>query len=55
MEAVGENFVFVSYADPAAEVASPPKCGCDVTSAAKSMQVAKFTKYSGAFSVISVV
>ena len=31
------------------------KCGCDVTSAAKSMQVAKFTKYAGSFSVISVV
>ena len=36
-------------------LSSPPKCGCDVTSAAKSMQVAKFTKYAGAFSVISVV
>ena len=34
---------------------SPPKCGCDVNSAAKSMQVAKFTKYAGAFSVILVV
>ena len=34
---------------------SPPKCGGDVNSAAKSMQVAKFTKYAGAFSVIMVV
>ena len=34
---------------------SPPKCGCDVNSTAEGMQVAKFTKYAGAFSVISVV
>ena len=36
-------------------MSSPPKCGCDVNSAAKSMQVAKFTNYAGAFSVILVV
>ncbi len=36
-------------------LSSPPKCGCDVTSAVESMQVAKFTKYAGAFSVIMVV
>ena len=27
-----------------------PKCGCDVTSAATGLQVAKFTKYAGAMS-----
>ena len=32
-----------------------PKCGCDVNSAAKSMQVAKFTKYSWVNLVVSVV
>ena len=36
-------------------LSSPPKCGCDVTSAAESMQVAKFTKYAGFILVISVV
>jgi len=36
-------------------MSSPPKCGCDVNSATESMQVAKFTKYAGSFSVILVV
>ena len=34
---------------------SPPKCGCDVNSAAEGMQIAKFTEYAGAVSAISVV
>ena len=57
METVDEGLVFVGYADPAAKVAFfiTAKCGCDVTSVARVLQVAKFTKYSDAFSVISVV
>ena len=36
-------------------LSSPPKCGCDVNSAAGIYQVAKFAKYAGFILVISVV
>ena len=54
MEAVDEGLVFISRADLIKfALSSPPKCGCDVNSAALVLQVAKFNKYFEPYSFIS--